>query len=198
MTPQEASRLIPGREVFWNDPDGGACSRYLTIASIRLIDEDDVAQITTVEGDVLECFVSDFAPYPNVETLNPRMRRRAMAKKKKPRTYTVRVEWWRTYYGDFTVKASSPDEAADIAMAEAPDFDLWSDYDDCGPNYVAGVCVGGGYDRLRRCLGNQCPVEIAPSIAARCAVTIRDAAARLAGLDPALAIRLLDAAEAME
>jgi len=47
--------LSPGDEVFWNDPDNGLCSRSYIIQSIN-ITEDEIVQITDVDGSYLECF----------------------------------------------------------------------------------------------------------------------------------------------
>ena len=68
-----------------------------------------------------------------------------MTTKKKTikKEYTVRIEWPVTYYCDTTVEASSPEEAARIAM-EDPDYDNQRAYDDDGGNTVEGVCEGGG------------------------------------------------------
>lgn len=64
--------------------------------------------------------------------------------KKKTQTYTVRIEWPVTYYCDTTVEASSPEEAARIAM-EDPDYDNQSSYDESGDSTVEGVCEGEDY-----------------------------------------------------
>lgn len=125
-----------------------------------------------------------------------------MATKTKTHTYTVRIEWPVTYYCDTTVEATSPEEAARLAM-EDPDYDSQKSYDDSGECCVAGVSepdrdfhpadFGNG---IPADLGE--PVAVAPDAAARAVTAIREAAARLAGLDPALAARLLDAAGALE
>jgi len=60
-------------------------------------------------------------------------------------TYTVRVEWPVTYYCDTTVEASSPEEAARLAM-EDPDYENQSSYDDAGDSTVEGVCEGDEYE----------------------------------------------------
>ena len=60
------------------------------------------------------------------------------------KTYTVRIEWPVTYYCDTTVEASSPEEAARIAM-EDPDYDNQSSYDESGDSTVEGVCEGDEY-----------------------------------------------------
>lgn len=67
MTPKEAKELRPGMRVFWEDPDGGCCSKYLTIRSIEQPDADDdddedddyVVRITSVNGDELECLAQE-------------------------------------------------------------------------------------------------------------------------------------------
>jgi len=65
---------------------------------------------------------------------------------KKKQTYTVRIEWPVTYYCDTTVEASSPAEAARIAL-EDPDYDNQRSYDNCdsGDSTVEGVCEGDEY-----------------------------------------------------
>lgn len=68
--------------------------------------------------------------------------------KKKLKTYTVRCEWPVTYYCDTTVEASSPEEAARLAM-EDPDYDSQDSYDDSGDTYVAGVSEGEDFDSIR-------------------------------------------------
>lgn len=65
-------------------------------------------------------------------------------KKAQTQTYTVRIEWPVTYYCDTTVEASSPEEAARLAM-EDPDYDNQRSYDNDGDNKVEGVCVGEWY-----------------------------------------------------
>ena len=124
-----------------------------------------------------------------------------MATKTKTNTYTVRIEWPVTYYCDTVVEASSPEEAARLA-ADDPDYDSQESYDDSGSDYVAGVCVGGEYDYTRHDdripLDLGAPVEVAPDAAHHAVVAIREAAARLAGLDPSLAGRLLEAAGALK
>lgn len=72
-----------------------------------------------------------------------------MATKKKTakkQTYTVRIEWPVTYYCDTTVEATSPEDAARIAM-EDPDYDNQCSYGgDCdGESTVEGVCEGDDY-----------------------------------------------------
>lgn len=57
MTRADAKKLHSGDEVFWNDPDGGLCSRHLKIQSIRL--EDDTATIVEPDGSVVEVFLDE-------------------------------------------------------------------------------------------------------------------------------------------
>lgn len=68
----------------------------------------------------------------------------AAQKKTKTKTYTVRIEWPVTYYCDTTVEASSPEEAAKIAI-EDPDYDNQRSYDESGDSTVEGVCEGEDY-----------------------------------------------------
>ena len=60
MTVAAAKELHSGDQVFWNDPDGGLCSRYYTIESIELFD-DEMVRIYDVDGDVLECFARELS-----------------------------------------------------------------------------------------------------------------------------------------
>ena len=89
-----------------------------------------------------------------------------MATKKhaqKTQTYTVRIEWPVTYYCDTTVEASSPEEAARLAMAD-PDYDNQRSYDESGDSTVEGVCEGGDYsyeDRIEVDAASGEPAEFA-------------------------------------
>lgn len=58
MTNREVRQLHNGDEVFWNDPDGGLCSRHLIIHTIEFVDEDWV-RIRDQEGGTLECFIKE-------------------------------------------------------------------------------------------------------------------------------------------
>ena len=49
--------LHSGDEVYWEDPDDGACSRVLTIQSIYYC--GNVVTITEPDGSVLECFARE-------------------------------------------------------------------------------------------------------------------------------------------
>ena len=59
MTKQSVLDLHSGDEVFWSDPDNGHCSRIYRIATIEVV--DNVAKITDVSGDYLECFIEELA-----------------------------------------------------------------------------------------------------------------------------------------
>lgn len=50
-------KLRKGDEIFWNDPDGGKCSRCYTIADIKY--SGDMVKITDVSGDYIECLLSE-------------------------------------------------------------------------------------------------------------------------------------------
>lgn len=52
--------LQAGDTVFWNDPDDGACSRYLEIHKIVYLTEEDV-RITESGGSVVECCISELS-----------------------------------------------------------------------------------------------------------------------------------------
>ena len=57
MNQDAANRLRPGDEVFWDDPDGGACSRVLKIHAIKIV--GDVASIMEVDGSVIEVYLRE-------------------------------------------------------------------------------------------------------------------------------------------
>jgi protein involved in polysaccharide export with SLBB domain len=59
MTYEEALRLHPGDEVRWTDPDAGACSKIIKIASIEAI--DDAFCVVDEDGSVLECFPEELS-----------------------------------------------------------------------------------------------------------------------------------------
>ena len=54
----KARELHSGDEVFWEDPDHGACSRTLTIATID-IRPGNLIRITDTDGGELECFARE-------------------------------------------------------------------------------------------------------------------------------------------
>jgi hypothetical protein len=55
----DARKLHSGDQVYWHDPDAGACSRVLTIQSIEL--RGPVAIIAEPDGTVVECFMRELA-----------------------------------------------------------------------------------------------------------------------------------------
>lgn len=62
MTLKEVRALHRGDEVWWEDPDNGACSRHYKILEIEVIDiEEEVVSIRDEDGSVLECFASELS-----------------------------------------------------------------------------------------------------------------------------------------
>lgn len=59
MTRDEVMALDNGDEVYWNDPDEGTCSRYLTIQTIDV--NGEVVVITDKQGLTLECLASELS-----------------------------------------------------------------------------------------------------------------------------------------
>lgn len=59
MKIQDAIKLAPGDEVYWNDPDDGICSRFYYISEIDI--EDGVIKISTKDGNYLECWASELS-----------------------------------------------------------------------------------------------------------------------------------------
>jgi hypothetical protein len=57
MTIKEMRKLHPGDQVFWEDPDGGACSRVLRIQTIKVV--GNVATIMELDGSILECYAKE-------------------------------------------------------------------------------------------------------------------------------------------
>jgi hypothetical protein len=57
MTIAKAKKLQPGDEVFWNDPDDGACSRVYKIQTIEI--NGNVVTIMEPDGSVLECYARE-------------------------------------------------------------------------------------------------------------------------------------------
>jgi hypothetical protein len=57
MLISEVKKLKPGDEIFWEDPDGGECSRVLKIKAIRLT--RNVVHITETSGAYVECFARE-------------------------------------------------------------------------------------------------------------------------------------------
>lgn len=67
MTRTQVLKLHPGDEVYWNDPDSGACSRYYRIQEIAVVPNmgacgrHTVVRIVDVDGSVLECFPEELS-----------------------------------------------------------------------------------------------------------------------------------------
>jgi hypothetical protein len=60
MTREQVDALQTDDQVYWNDPDGGLCSRIVAIQEIRWIDDEhDAVRINTKEGDCLEAFITE-------------------------------------------------------------------------------------------------------------------------------------------
>ena len=59
MTEQELRNLHAGDEVFWTDPDEGACSRTYRISTIKI--KGEVVCITDTDGATLEAFASELS-----------------------------------------------------------------------------------------------------------------------------------------
>ena len=54
MTMLSASKLQPGDEVYWLDPDEGECSDYYMISNIEI--DDDICKITDDRGRYIEVY----------------------------------------------------------------------------------------------------------------------------------------------
>lgn len=59
MTRAELKQLRNGDEVFWTDPDDGACSRHITIQTITI--NGEVVCITGKDGSYLECLAEELS-----------------------------------------------------------------------------------------------------------------------------------------
>jgi hypothetical protein len=55
------ANLKPGGKVFWNDPDGEACSRGYVIKSVKV--HPDFVKIEDVDGSVLECHPNELTTW---------------------------------------------------------------------------------------------------------------------------------------
>ena len=58
MRIRDIKQLHKGDEVFWNDPDEGACSRTLKIHSIEFF-PPNLVRIMEVDGSVVECYARE-------------------------------------------------------------------------------------------------------------------------------------------
>lgn len=52
-------KLHPGDEVFWTDPDGGACSKSIIILEIEV--KGNVVCILGKDGGYLECLAKELS-----------------------------------------------------------------------------------------------------------------------------------------
>ncbi len=59
MTHNEVAKLHTGDEVYWNDPDNGACSRPIKIGDVWV--EGEVVLIRENNGEVLSCFPEELS-----------------------------------------------------------------------------------------------------------------------------------------
>ena len=59
MTEEEVKALRRGDEVYWTDPDDGACSRHYVILVITV--RGDCVSIMDLSGDTLECFAEELS-----------------------------------------------------------------------------------------------------------------------------------------
>lgn len=60
MTLRQVKQLGHGDEVYWNDPDGGKCSRVITIRFITIVSRS-IVRITGMDGCYLECFAGELS-----------------------------------------------------------------------------------------------------------------------------------------
>lgn len=58
----DIKKLRSGDEVYWNDPDEGACSRMLSIH--RIDREGNVVTIVEADGGLVECFARELSAGP--------------------------------------------------------------------------------------------------------------------------------------
>jgi ABC-type Zn2+ transport system substrate-binding protein/surface adhesin len=58
MRISDAKRLKRGDTVLWVDPDGGACTKLVTVAVVAV--RGDMVQLTDRDsGDYIECFAGE-------------------------------------------------------------------------------------------------------------------------------------------
>jgi len=57
---KEVRRLSPGDTVYWNDPDDGCCSKFITIRSIKVL-EDEMVFIHGADRSDLECYAEELS-----------------------------------------------------------------------------------------------------------------------------------------
>ena len=101
MKLQDIKALKAGDRVFWNDPDGGGCSRIYTIKSIRI--GGVIIFIEDINGGCLECEAHELA---------------------KVKKYAVKVYWEMS--AEHEVWATSKVHAAHMAKkADLPSSGVW-------------------------------------------------------------------------
>ncbi len=61
MMLSQIRKLRPGDEVFWNDPDGGKCSRVYKVQSIEMRVSVCTVIIVDVDGSTVECFAGELS-----------------------------------------------------------------------------------------------------------------------------------------
>lgn len=59
MRINDVRKLHTGDQVFWNDPDDGACSRVYQIQTIEVDPQTGVVVIQEPDGSVLECYARE-------------------------------------------------------------------------------------------------------------------------------------------
>ena len=52
-------QLKPGIRVFWQDPDNGACSRYVVIKHVEF--HGEIVRLQESDGAVIECFLNELS-----------------------------------------------------------------------------------------------------------------------------------------
>lgn len=60
MTKSQVKKLRIGDAVYWNDPDDGACSRWVRIKDISV--KGDCVTIQELDGDIIEGPFKEFEP----------------------------------------------------------------------------------------------------------------------------------------
>ena len=59
MDIEDIEQLDNGDEVYWTDPDEGACSKHIVIQTITV--NGEVVCITGKDGSELECFAGELS-----------------------------------------------------------------------------------------------------------------------------------------
>jgi len=102
MNLKQIKQLKRGDKVFWEDPDGGACSRIYNIKTIEVVNPEMV-RIVDKSGDVLECLPKELKPV---------------------KKFAVKVYWEMS--AEIEVEAGSKSSAASLAIdAPLPSSDTW-------------------------------------------------------------------------